>query len=156
MNQHSEARLNEVHPKLAEKVRQLAVQLAIEEIQLEVTQGLRSWDEQQKLYDQGRRNPGRIVTKCPPGWSYHNFGLAVDVCPFVDGQPEWDDTQAAWKRIHEVARSLGLTTGADFPHFPDYPHLQLTGTFPVNPTAEVRQLFKDGNCQAVWEQAQLA
>lgn len=155
MDKHSEERLAEVHPKLAALVRQLAIQLAVEEIEVRVTAGMRSWDEQQKLYDQGRKTAGRIVTKCPPGWSWHQYALAVDVAPFIDGQPEWDETHPAWKRIHEVARSLGLTLGADFPHFPDYPHLQLTGTFPVNPTAEVRQLFKDGNCQAVWEQAGL-
>ena len=55
-----------------------------------VTMGLRTIDEQNTLYAQGRTVPGQIVTNAPGGTSYHNYGLAVDICEMVNGQPDWN------------------------------------------------------------------
>lgn len=176
----SEARLRQVHPVLATKVRQLEQMLNQEGIDLAVVQGLRSWAEQAALFDKGRTMPGEpclelgrrlpvgtcsihplgaIVTKCPPGHTQHNFGLAVDVCPddlsIAGWQCDWNEKHPAWQRIHAVAESLGFTCGADFRTFPDAPHLQLTGRFPVNPDNEMRQLLRDGGVQAVWDEARI-
>lgn len=157
MNNISKARLQEVHPVLAAKVIQLQSILIFD---FEVVQGLRSWAQQAVLYEQGRTTPGNIVTRCLPGHSWHNFGLAVDVCPdaFKDipgFQPDWNPSHSSWKRLIETAESLGFVCGADFRTFPDNPHLQLTGRFPVNPTDEVRQLFTDGGVKAVWDETGL-
>ena len=156
MDAVSEARLSLINPKLADKIRTLAGMLAQESVFLKITQGLRSWDQQQKLYDQGRALPGKIVTNCPGGWSWHNFGLAVDCLPeTVEGQADWNAEHPQWKRMELLGASLGLSSGALFRSFPDAPHFQLTGRFPVSPDAEVRQLFKDGGMQAVWDEANL-
>lgn len=166
MDRVSEFRLLLICPAVADKVRQLAALLGFE---VRVVQGLRSWNEQQKLFEEGRSlvdgkwvvsEPSKVVTKCKPGNSWHNFGLAVDVAPddpLLPGyQPDWHAEHPTWKKMEETARSLGFVCGADFRTFPDNPHLQITGRFPVNPTDEVRQLFKDGGMKAVWMEAGLA
>ncbi len=156
MDNISETRLNEVHPALAALIRKLHDMLA-PEFEIRVTQGLRSWSEQATLYAQGRTTPGKIITNAPPGTSWHNYGLAVDVVPMTVGtnQPDWDVSHSDWQRIHAVAQSLGLVCGADFRTFKDWPHLQLTGRFPASPSDEVKQLFHDGGILAVWQESGL-
>lgn len=154
MDAVSEARLELICPALAAKIRQMADMLK-DEFPFRVTQGLRSWDEQAKLYAQGRTAPGKIVTNAPPGHSYHNFGLAVDVVPMTELGPDWNLSHPQWQRLVAVGTSLGLTAGAGFRTFPDYPHFQLTGSLPISPDDEVRQCFLDGGMVAVWKQAGL-
>lgn len=154
MDPVSDARLAEVHPVLAQKIHNLSDRLTLENVVIRVTQGVRTWAQQDALYAQGRTTPGNIVTKARGGWSWHNFGMAVDVAPAVDPAsphfvPDWDLTHPSWARIVAVGESLGLVSGISWK---DEPHLQLTGKFPVAaPTDEVRQLFKDGGHQAVWD-----
>lgn len=147
----SEGRLSLVAPALAAKVRQLANVLSFP---IRVTQGLRSWNEQQALYDQGRTAPGKIVTNAKPGTSWHNYGMAVDVVP-MDRLPDWNINHPNWQTIHSAAKALGFVCGADFRTFPDWPHLQLTGRFPDSPDDEVRLIFKCGGMEEVWKEAGL-
>ena len=152
----SQTRLQDVMPALAAKITQMATMLEQEGITFRVVQALRSWQQQDVLYAQGRTAPGNIVTNCPGGMSYHNFGLAVDCVPSVNGSdmayaPDWNAAHPAWKRMEAVGQSLGLDSGATGRSFPDAPHFQITGRFPEGaPDDEVRQLFKDGGCRAVW------
>ena len=158
MDAISEISLKDVYPPLAAKVRQMANMLVQENFMIRVTQGLRSWSQQDALYAQGRTAPGKIVTNCPGGYSYHNFSLAVDCVPSVGGvdttyAPDWNADHPSWKRMEAVGQSLGLVSGATWRSFPDAPHFQLTGRFPEGaPDDEVRQLFKDGGAQAVWDE----
>lgn len=155
MDNVSEVRLQDVHSQLARLIQQMAEMLALEKINLRVTQGLRSWNEQDKLFQQGRTMSGPVVTKAQPGHSWHNFGLAVDVVPLEPTGPDWNTQHPRWQRVVTVGDSLGLVSGAQFRSFPDYPHFQLTGRFPISPDDEVRQLFKDGGIQAVWAESGL-
>ncbi len=126
-------------------------------LSIQVTQGLRSWNEQDALYAQGRTTPGPIVTNAPGGTSWHNLGLACDIVPedITPGQPDWNISNPAWTRIISVGESLGLVSGSEWRTFKDYPHFQLTGRFGVNPDDEVRKLFRDGGIMAVWQEAQI-
>jgi len=45
-----------------------------------VDQTLRTNQEQDELYAQGRSKSGNIVTRSKGGDSYHNYGLAFDIC----------------------------------------------------------------------------
>jgi peptidoglycan LD-endopeptidase CwlK len=151
------ARVGMVYPSLAEKIEQMAEMLDGEGIVFRVTQAMRSWSEQDALYAQGRTTPGGIVTNCRGGYSYHNFGLAADCVPALPDpgpyQPDWNSDHPTWKRMEAVGQSLGLDSGATWRTFPDAPHFQLTGRFPEGaPSDEVRQLFKDGGMQAVWNE----
>lgn len=167
MDTNSEARLAEIYPPLAVKVRALAVALLAEGITIRVVQGLRTWAEQSALYAKGRNlagqivDPKEVVTHARPGSSFHNFGLAVDCAPFdAEGQPDWNASHPAWQRMIAVGESQGLYSGSHFKVIrdgivhpePDMPHFQLTGRFPSEPDDEVLYLFKEGGLQAVWNE----
>lgn len=155
MDSVSEARLQLVCPALADKIHLLGTMLQDESIFFRVTQGLRSWADQDKLYQQGRTTPGKIVTNAPAGHSWHEFGLAVDLVVMIDDNtvPDWDVTHPSWQRLITVGKSLGLFSGSDFCSIKDNPHFQLTGKFPVSPNNEARQLFLNVGIQAVWAEA---
>lgn len=155
MDPTSERRLAEIHPALASKVREMHARLAAEGIDFRVTQGLRTYAEQTALYNQVPR-----VTKARAGFSWHNFGLAVDVVADditqAGFQCDWNVNHPAWKRIVAVGESLGLVAGAEFRAFPDWPHFQLTGRFPVTPSGEVRQIYAKGGIAGVWKESGIA
>lgn len=48
-------------------------------ITLRITQGLRTFEEQNALYAQGRTKPGSKVTNAKAGQSFHNYGQAIDL-----------------------------------------------------------------------------
>src|SRR5947209_4113201 len=105
MDSISEQRLAAIFPGLALKIQQLAAQLEDEGTLIRVTQGLRTVEEQDALYAQGRTAPGKIVTNCPGGLSYHNFGLAVDCVPSLPGDsyiPDWNAGHPTWKRMEDI------------------------------------------------------
>src|ERR1051326_6385802 len=139
MNPSSQARLQKVHPELAKRVTDLIETLQGEAMQVEVAQGLRTFEEQNELFAKGRTKPGKIVTRAKGGQSNHNYGLAVDLCPFVNGQPQWND-EGGFKRIGDEAKTRGLEWGGDWKKFPDTPHVQLPG-LTVN---QCLALFNDG------------
>lgn len=156
MDSVSEERLKGVMPLLADKIRAMSDQLTREGVWVRVTQALRTWQEQDVLYAQGRTELGHIVTNVPGGHSYHNFGLAVDCVPSISTalySPDWNSKHPAWQRMSEIGQGLGLDSGATWRTFPDFPHFQLTGRFPEGqPPDEVRALFASGGVQAVWDE----
>lgn len=163
MDAISTARLKTVHPLLARAINTMSDMLEQEKIFIRVTQALRSWNQQAALYAKGRDADGNVinkalvVTNAKPGHGWHEFGLAVDVCPGDQMQqgwtPDWNVGHPQWKRIVAVGISLGLESGSTWRTFVDYPHFQMTGIFPVSPTDEVRQLFADGGTVAIWREA---
>ena len=122
----ADKKLKGVHPTVAAKARQL-ISLAYKEgINIIITQGFRSIEEQNELYAQGRTKPGKIVTNAKGGYSYHNFGLAFDFAVLnPDGSVNWN-VDEKWKRVGQLGKSLGLEWGGDWRSFKDYPHFQYT------------------------------
>ena len=84
--------------------------LAAQGLTVEVVQGLRTFAEQDALFAQGRSKKGQIVTNAKGGQSNHNYGLAVDLCPFVNGKPQWNDN-AGFLLIGAEAAKVGLQWG---------------------------------------------
>jgi hypothetical protein len=119
--------VSKLEPVIQPKVEALLNAARAEGIELRVTQGLRTMEEQQALYDQGRTKPGPVVTNAKPGSSWHNFGLAFDVAVMKDGKPTWPADEALWQKIGALGKAQGLTWGGDFQNFPDRPHFQYTG-----------------------------
>jgi len=142
---NSQKRLDKVHPKLAQAVTAVIHSLAAEGLKVEVTQGLRTFAEQDALFAQGRTKPGKKVTRARGGQSNHNYGLAVDLCPFIGTEPQWED-EKGFDRIGAAAKKQGLNWGGDWPNFPDRPHVQLDGPS-VN---ECLALFNAGGLAKVW------
>lgn len=151
MNKHSEQRLGQVHRLLAQRVRVLVERLAAQGITVEIVQGMRSHAEQDALFAQGRNKPGKVVTKARGGFSMHNFGLAVDLCPFENGKPHWQASPAVWQQIGQEAEKLGLEWGGNW-KFVDKPHVQLSAMS----LAQCRALYKQGGLRLVWQRVSAA
>ncbi|OBZ19056.1 hypothetical protein A8L34_05835 [Bacillus sp. FJAT-27264] len=99
-----------------------------------INQGLRTLAEQNALYAQGRSKPGNVVTNARGGFSYHNYGLAVDFALLLpDGKGiSWDMKRdgngnkiADWQEVVQEAKKLGFEWGGDWTSFKDYSHLQI-------------------------------
>lgn len=93
----------------------------------QVTCTYRSAEEQQVLYAQGRTKPGAIVTYIDgvTKKSNHNFSpaRALDFCVVISGKVSWEPMEYATAAPYFKAQ--GLHWGGDWPHFKDYPHLEL-------------------------------
>ena len=154
MDNISEERLNEVCPELARRVRKLAAQCEANGIHIRVSQGLRTWEQQDLLYAQGRTDAGKVVTNARGGQSAHNFGYAVDIVPadpnFASFTPDWNSMDSRWKQVLLLAKACGLAEGAEWRTFPDRPHLYLE-ELPATPDDEMRYVFKEGGQSALWQ-----
>lgn len=86
--------------------------------------GTRDFEEQQRLYNQGRTTHGARVTNAKPGSSFHNYGAAFDICLFDSkGAPRWEDS--LYKEFFSAAWiPAGCFWGGNFKSFKDYPHVE--------------------------------
>jgi hypothetical protein len=146
MKASSEKRLQQLHPALASAVRAMIADLAANGTVVEVVQGLRTFAEQDALYAKGRTTPGGIVTQARGGESNHNFGLAVDLCPFTNDKPDWNAPMAVWAAIGAAAETHGLEWGGQWKKFLDKPHVQL----PAMTVKECARCYEAGGIDAVW------
>jgi peptidoglycan L-alanyl-D-glutamate endopeptidase CwlK len=145
----SETRVGALHPLLADRARTMLASCAEAGLALLVTQGLRTWDEQDALYAQGRTTPGRIVTNARGGESYHNFGLAFDILVLdAMGKADWDPAHPGWRQAAGVGKSLGLEWGGDWQSIKDQPHFQYTGGL----TLEACRVLYASGLPAVWQE----
>ena len=111
--------------------------------------GLRTFEEQDALYAQGRTKPGPKVTNVRGGGSYHNFGLAVDFGVFsktgkyLDGAGGTQAKLAA--KMHakagKIAKKYGIEWGGNWKRFKDYPHFQWNSGLSKT---EMRRRLKEG------------
>jgi hypothetical protein len=90
-----------------------------------VVQTLRTFEEQDLLYQKGRTRPGPVVTNARAGSSYHNYGLAIDFCLQVDGKLVWKVTKD-WMTVVNIFKKHGFTWGGDWKSLVDNPHLEKT------------------------------
>lgn len=140
-------RLARVHPRLAELGLRMIELCAQAGVAVLITQGLRTWQEQDELYAQGRSQPGKIVTNARGGQSWHNFGLAFDIVVLDSlGKAEWNTAHPGWKEAARIGKSLGLEWGGDWTTFKDLPHFQLVNGLTL---AKCRELFPKG-LEKIW------
>ncbi|OMC99922.1 M15 family metallopeptidase [Paenibacillus sp. FSL R5-0636] len=130
----SSARLIGLHPVVLAAATILIERCYSRGVPILITQGLRTIAEQDALYAQGRTKPGSIVTNAKGGYSYHNFGLAVDFALLLPNgsSVSWDMNRdynenniKDWIEVVEEAKKLGFDWGGDWTSFKDYPHFQM-------------------------------
>ena len=113
-----------LHPAFRKALKGLVSDLGSADIPLFVFEAFRTPTRQAFLYAQGRTRPGPIVTYAQPWYSYHQYGLAVDMVFGGPGKWTWDEPKKGmWKKFHELAKNNGLMP-LDF----ETPHVQLAGT----------------------------
>ncbi|HJQ32295.1 MAG TPA: M15 family metallopeptidase, partial [Pyrinomonadaceae bacterium] len=157
-----------LNPVFRERLVLLAEALAQRGMQTLITDGLRTFAEQDALFLIGRRGiPGeKIVTKARGGQSNHNYGLAVDMFPVINGKVFTDvkktDSVEFRKLFHaiqdaagEEAERLGLFWGARFSGIVDTPHIQLLPESVLKPSECLKIFKKNGDSlAAVWAEAE--
>ncbi len=95
-----------------------------EKSQLRITDALRTFEEQDEIYAQGRTKPGPVVTFAKGGESFHNYGLAFDAVEMVGGKVSYSRFN---NRTTTIAKNLGFEWGGDWPSpKTDNPHFQMT------------------------------
>jgi len=125
-------RLSDLHPYLVSLAEKHIQACADRNVRIVITQTLRSIEEQNVLYAQGRTTPGKIVTNAKGGESLHNYGLAYDIAVLGNTGITWDDhadidDDDIWDYLEagEAGEKLGLTWGGRW-KFRDVPHYQFT------------------------------
>jgi LAS superfamily LD-carboxypeptidase LdcB len=142
----NEAKLARISPVVAQRVRDFIMYAKSEaNLTLQVVQGLRTFAEQDSLYAQGRTKAGKVVTNARGGQSLHNYGVAVDLAPVINGEISWDDSK--FKQFGQWAIEAGLDWGGSWKRFKDMPHIQDTDHMNL---AKVQQLYREGGLSRVW------
>ena len=117
--------VTQLHPELRHKLDHLLELCEREQLPIGIGECLRTVQEQDALYAQGRTKPGPIVTYAR-GSSYssqHQWGIAFDFFKNVKGH-EYDDT-GFFYAVASLAKQLGLAWGGDWTSPVDMPHVYL-------------------------------
>lgn len=125
VDERSERNIATLNPKVQPLARELIETAVAQGINAKVISGTRTYAEQDKLYAQGRSQPGEIVTKARGGHSWHNFGLAFDIGIFsADGKIYYGESEA-YQQCGKIGEAIGLEWGGSWTNFKDEPHFQL-------------------------------
>jgi peptidoglycan L-alanyl-D-glutamate endopeptidase CwlK len=127
-----------LHPLLEYKRKELIKLAEGQGIHLITVAGLRTFEEQDKLFSQGRtvddgKTTGSIVTNAKGGQSWHNYGLSFDMA-FDNGlgDPVWEQYDMNknglddWEEIGFLGMSIGLEWGGTWKELLDRPHFEYT------------------------------
>jgi peptidoglycan L-alanyl-D-glutamate endopeptidase CwlK len=113
----------DLRPSIKRAMNDLIAQCKAAGINIFVTQGVRTMDEQAAIYAQGRTTVGKIVSQAKPGYSPHNWGVAFDIA-FKGAELYPALSDPLWSKVAAIAKKLGLEWGGDWSSFKDYPHFQ--------------------------------
>lgn len=124
--------INELLPSVA-----LAASDAISEctrkgLKLLVTCTYRTGEEQDALYAQGRTKPGAKVTNARAGQSLHQYRVALDLYPMVNGKPDFSGKPPEWHDIAAIFKAHGFEWAYEWKRFREMPHFQMTGGHPLS------------------------
>ncbi len=153
MDKPTQTQIAKLHPTIRQEVTKIVQEcdLALTgKAKVRITQGLRTFAEQEALYAQGRTKPGKIVTKAKAGQSVHNFGFAIDICMIIDNKTaswetakDWDNDQVAdWYECVKIFAKHGYEWGGNWKTFKDLPHFDKKG---FNDWRKLSKLKQDKN-----------
>lgn len=145
VDQINQAKLAKVSPTLQTRGRLFIEAARAVGVEVQIVQGLRTFAEQDGLYAQGRSKPGKRVTNARGGFSNHNFGLALDFAPVVNGVVSWDEK--LYRPFAEWASAAGLEWGGNWTKFRDLPHVQDANGMSL---ADIQSHYRRGGLAAVW------
>ena len=119
--------LSDLNPKVAAMCSEFINQCKARGIDVIITSTYRDADSQTALYNQGRTMPGKIVTNAKAGQSFHNWKVAFDFCPIVNGKAAWDNKDL-FATCGNIAEGIGLEwAGRWAGKFKETAHCQYTG-----------------------------
>ncbi len=140
--------LADLEPVTREKVyRLIAAAPLVLGRELFIVHTLRTYEEQDELYAQGRTKPGKKVTDARGGQSWHNFGRAIDFAFEERGtqRPTWStagDAIEDWRLLGQMGEAIGLEWGGRFEGLGDFGHFHYSAGMPLD---RARALFEQQN-----------
>jgi peptidoglycan L-alanyl-D-glutamate endopeptidase CwlK len=118
--------INDLHSKVAAMCSEFINRCKAQGIDVIITSTYRDAASQNELYAQGRTKPGRKVTNAKAGQSFHNWRVAFDFVPIVNGKAQWNDAKL-FTKCGEIAESVGLEWAGRWTRFKEMAHCQYTG-----------------------------
>ncbi len=115
------ADIKALHPAFRDKVIELIRQCSLKGITVAVVETFRTHAKQNEYKTMGGK-----YTNSAGGRSKHQYGLAIDIVPMVNGKPQWDN-QALWRRVGVIGENLGLRWGGRWKRPYDPAHFEWTG-----------------------------
>ena len=141
-------KVTSLNPKVLEAAQRTIAEAKARGFDIGIHSGLRTADEQNKLYAQGRTGPGEIVTNAKAYESWHCLGLAVDLVFKVTGLWTWNRPFAEWEQLGAIGKLSGFQEwGGDWIKLRDFPHFQIRGKLTIK---EAKALLFEKNIEAVW------
>jgi peptidoglycan LD-endopeptidase CwlK len=116
-------KIDDLTPTVATQCRQFIAACKAQGIDILITSTYRDYAQQTALYAQGRTAPGRIVTNAKAGQSAHNFRVAFDFVPLVNGKPAWDNDKLISK-CGAIGEQYGLEWAGRWHTFRELLHFQ--------------------------------
>lgn len=142
--QDKKSNLYFLHPELVNRIRGLVIEMSNLGHVIDIVQGYRSFEEQNKLF---LKRPK--VTNAKGGFSWHNYGLAVDFA-FRDKNGKINFSESnPWDKMGEIGIKNGLEWGGDWVKFKDRPHFQITGKLSIR---NALRLYQQGGIGLVWNE----
>ena len=158
-----------LHPKLVDALSATITEAKARGLQVAIHSGLRTAEEQDKLYALGRTvpNPDGIITNAQAYESWHNLGLAADVV-FKDqkGNWTWDkmppifktpeglwrwikNGNNQWEQLGQVGTMFNLSWGGYWEKVkPDFPHFEMRGSIPN--VHEAKKILIEQGLDKLW------
>jgi hypothetical protein len=132
--QHQASNINnnpdDLHPEFKFKLMEVMNRLEEKGHRFQLLETLRSEARQNALYEQGRNpeKPGAVVTSARANESAHQFGLAADLAPVIEGTVSLDtnnpQTLRAFEALGREAQAQGLVWGGHWKML-DWGHVEM-------------------------------
>lgn len=127
----SSRKLEDLHPTVREYCERFILACDDAGVDVIITSTFRDEESQNALFAQGRSRPGKRITNARGGDSFHQYRVAFDFAPVLNGKIDWNDTKL-WKICGEIAEGIGLEWGGNWTKFKDLPHCQYTEGLTLN------------------------
>jgi peptidoglycan LD-endopeptidase CwlK len=133
MDTPTKQKIERLHPSVRAEITNAVEECNIAltgKAKIRITQGLRTFEEQDALYAIGRTKPGKKVTNAQAGKSVHNYGFAIDICLIINNTEaswntvkDWDNDKIAdWYECVKIFAKYGWEWGGNWKTFKDLPH----------------------------------
>lgn len=128
-------------PFFAKKVNEALAECKEQGLEIELFEGYRPPERQDWLYAQGRTRSGKKVTYATGWQSWHQYGVAADLCFRWGGKWQWNKDDP-WDKVHAIFKKHGFEI-LDF----EKAHVQITNSMPVS---KAFNIAKERGLLALW------
>lgn len=167
-------KLSQLCPDVAQRWKDAAFELQKNGLFIRVTDGYRTFADQWAEWGKGRLKDKngewvicdrrKVVTYAKPGFSLHNYGLALDSC-FHGDDPYWEklwksgpegkaESSKRWKALGDAVKAQGMVWGGDwFGIKHDQPHAEMTYGLSIH---SIQMAYEELGLKGLWDKCKNA